>query len=150
MASAFETVAEAIIAVFNAEFAAEGYTMIPDRLHESLGRRRVDVGISPEDDTPQMRDRLAEDSRVLVQFYGLWTDEIDPTTQVNPYAITAIADRFKNALRQAQRDFLGTGQVWYFDVDRTTYPNDPTGNKSRFHMEILVRGNNSNLIETTA
>lgn len=123
--------------------------MIPDRLHESLGRYRVDVGVSPEEDSPWMRDRFVADARILVQFYDLWTDQIDPKTQVNPYRITGFADRFKRALK-ATGQAPATDRAWYFDVDRTSYPNDPTGNKTRFHMEILVRGNNSNLIETTS
>lgn len=150
MASAFESIATAVMAIFEAEFAPEGFTMIPDRLHESLGRYRVDVGISPEDETPTLRDRNTKHHMVLVQFYDLWTDEIDPTTQVNPYKITGYADRFQAALRAGQQAFAGTDRVWYFDVDRVRYPNDPTGNKTRFEMTIRAWGDNNNLVETTS
>lgn len=146
--SAFQEIAEAVIATFEAEFAAEGFKMIPDRLHESLGRYRVDVGISPTEEAPTIRDRNTENHYVLVQFYDLWDEKIDPTTQVNPYKITAYAERFKRALRDSQDP--GTGRVWYFDVDRILFPNDPTGNKSRFEMTIRAWGGNSNLIETGA
>lgn len=147
--SAFETVATAVKAIFEAEFLAEGLTMIPDRLHESLGRYRVDVGISPIDEGPTMRDRLVQETFCEIQFYDLWTDEISPDTQVNPFKITAYAERLRDALRRARATDPGTGQVWFFDVDRTTYQNDPTGNKTRFHMRIRAFGNNSDLIETT-
>lgn len=146
----FPTIAAAIIAAFDAEFAAEGFTMIPDRLHESLGRRRVAVGISPDEDTPNMRNRLAEEHYVTVQFYGLWDERIDPETQINPTTITGYANRLKDALRVAQENTAGTGSMWYFDVDRTRYPNDPTGNKTRFEMTIRAWGNNQNLVETTS
>jgi hypothetical protein len=146
----FTLISNAVIAAFNDEFAAEGFTMIPDRLHESLGRRRVAVGISPDEDTPNIRTRIAEQFYVTVQFYGLWDEKIDPETQINPSVVVGYAARLKEALRRTQVSDPGTSAVWYFDVDRTRYPNDPTGNKSRFEMSIRAWGNNSNLIETTA
>lgn len=150
MASAFETVATAVITVFNTEFAPEGFTMIPDRLHESLGRFRVDVGISPDEERANIRSRIMQEHYLSVQFYDLWTDEISPDTQVNPFKITAYAERFKEALRRSQATDPGTGDVWYFDVDRIQYPNDPTGNKTRFVASIRAFGNNTNLVETTS
>lgn len=150
MPSPFETVATAVIGVFNTEFAPEGFVMIPDRLHESLGRNSVAAGVSPVEDVANSRNRVVQETWVEVQFFDLWTDEIDPTTMVNPFTITGYAERFRDALRRAQAQDPGTGQVWYFDVDRVQYPNDPTGNKSRFVMTIRAFGNNSNLVETTA
>lgn len=148
--SPFEAAATAIIATFNAEFSTEGYVMIPDNLHESLGRERVDVGISPVEDAVNTRDALVQETWVEVKFYHLWTHEINPNTQVNPYQITAYAERFRDALRRAQPTDPHTGQVWYFDVRRIQYPNDPTGNKTRFVATIRAYGNNSGLIETSA
>lgn len=147
MASAFETAATAIISIFNAEFAAEGFVMIPDRLHDSLGRYRVDVGISPDEERPMMRDRNTAEHYLTVQFFGLWTDEISPDTQVNPFKITGYAERFKTALRDAS--VPSSGSLWYFDIDRLQFPDDPTGNKSRFVASIRAFGNNTGLIETT-
>lgn len=146
----FTIISTAIIDAFNAEFAAEGFVMIPDRLHESLGRRRVDVGVSPTEDAPNMRNRIAEEMYVEVQFYGLWDESIDPETQVDPSVVTGYAARLKEALRTARAQDPGTAAVWFFDVDRTRYPNDPTGNKTRFEMTIRAWGNNQNLVETTA
>jgi hypothetical protein len=149
MASAFETVALAVKQVFEEEFEAEGFTLIPDKIHESLGRHRVACGIHPEEEGPNMRNRIMQETFVEVRLYDLWTDEINPETQINPFKITGYAERFRDALRRAAAQDPGTGEVWFFDVDRTTYPDDPTGNKSRFHMRIRAFGNNSNLVETT-
>lgn len=146
----FPVIAAIVIDAFNAEFAAEGVVLIPDRLHESLGRKSVAAGISPTEDTPNMRNRLAEEHYLEIQFYGLWDERIDPGTQINPATITGYANRLKDALRRAQGAEGGTGSVWYFDVDRTRYPNDPTGNKTRFEMTIRAWGNNQNLVETTS
>jgi hypothetical protein len=147
--SSFQQIAEAIIAVFNAEFAAEQITMIPDRLHESLGLERVDVGISPLEDYPNSGNAIMQETWVEIRFYDIWKKEISPNTQMNPYRITAFAERLKNALRVPAAT-PRTGQVWYFDVRRTQYPPDPTGNSTRFHMTIRAFGDNPALIETTA
>lgn len=148
-ASSFQAVAEAIIATFNAEFAAEGYVMIADNLHESLGRTRVDVGVAPVEDVVNIRDSLVQETWVEVKFYHLWTQEISPETQVNPFQITAYAERFRDALRRSFATDPHTGQVWYFDLRRVQYPNDPTGNKTRFVATIRAFGNNSGLVETS-
>ncbi len=150
MTSPFETVATAVKAVFDAEFAAEGYTMIFYNLHESLGRTRVDVGIAPIEDLVSNNNWLVQETWVEVRFYHLWKQEIQPTTVVNPVQVAAYAERFRDALRRAQAQDPGTGQVWFFNLRRVTYPNDPTGNKTRFHATIRAFGNNSNLIETSA
>lgn len=149
MASPFEAVASAIISVFNTEFAVEQFTMIPDELHESLGRKRVDVGIAPVEDLVQTSNGIVQETWVEIKFYNLWKQEIDPNTQINPYIITGYADRLRNALRVARIQDPGTDQVWFFEVRRVQYPRDPTGNKSRFVMTVRALGSNSNLVETT-
>lgn len=147
--SPFEAAAEAVIATFNAEFSAEQFVMIPDDLHESLGRTRVDVGISPDEDIVVAANNVVQQTMLEVKFYDLWTQEISPDTQVNPYKIAGYAERFRRALRQTKATDPGTDQVWYFDVTRTRYPRDPTGNKTRFVMTIRAYGRNSALVETT-
>lgn len=148
-ASPFQEIAEAIIAIFNAEFAAEQFTMIPDRLHESLGLNRVDVGIAPVEDYPSAANSIQQETYVEIRFYDVWKKEISPTTQVNPYTIAAYAERLKEALRHPAST-PRSGAVWFFDVRRTQYLPDPTGNNSRFHMTIRAYGDNAALIETTA
>jgi hypothetical protein len=92
MASAFETVALAVKQVFEEEFEAEGFTLIPDKIHESLGRHRVACGIHPEEEGPNMRNRIMQETFVEVRLYDLWTDEINPETQINPFKITGYAE----------------------------------------------------------
>lgn len=147
--SPFEIVATAVKDAFDAEFASEGFTMTFDNLHESLGRNRVDVGISPEEDNVNMRNALVQETWVEVKFYDLWRQEITPDTVVNPTRITSFAQRFRDCLRTTSVSTPGTGMVWYFDVRNIRYPNDPTGNKTRFVASVRAYGNNSNLTETT-
>ncbi len=149
MPSPFATVATAIKSAFDTEFAAEGFTMTFDKLHESLGRNRVEVGISPTEDVVNDRNAVIQETWVEVRFYDLWVQEIRPETAVDPTRITDFAERFRTTLRLANAAEPGTNQVWYFDVKRTTYPSDPTGNSTRFHMTIRAMGNNAGLIETS-
>lgn len=147
--SPYDAVAAALQAIIASEYAAEGYTAIRDNIHESLGRDRVDIGIAPVEDSLRTGNAVVQETYVEVRFYDLWTDEITPETVIDPTRITAYAERFRDACRRSNATDPGTGQVWYFSVLRITYPNDPTGNKSRFHATVRAYGNNSSLVETT-
>lgn len=148
--SPYEAAATAIKAAIDAEFAPEQIVAIHDNLHESLGIKRVSVGIAPIEDTVMGNNNVVQETMVEVRFYDLWDPEINPDQSVNPFKITAYAERFRNAIRRLSATTPGTGQVWYFDVRRIAYPNDPTGNKTRFHATIRAYGNNSGLVETTS
>ena len=149
MASPFSVAALAIKTSFDLEFAPEGFVMIYDKLHESLGRERVEVGVAPTEDVVSERNGVVQETWLEIRFYGLWKQEISPTTQVDPTQITEYAERLRDALRRTRATDPGTDQVWYFDVRRTIYPDDPTGNKTRFHMLVRALGNNAGLVEST-
>lgn len=115
-----------------------------DRIHESLGSDgRLYVALSPDNDRANNIELTLE---MLIQFYDVYDLEIDPQQQVDPSVITNKAERLRRALAAVRT--TGTQHLWFFDVTQTRYPNDPTGNKSRFEMTIVARGNNSGLIET--
>jgi len=145
--SPYQTVAEALELILNATFTAEGVVAIHDNLHPALGRNAVAVGIAPSYDQVNARNSAALEIWLEVRYYDLWTDEIDPGTIVDPRVIADKAERFRRAV-QAARVTAGTDQVWFFDVMRVEYPNDPTGNKSRFVATLRAFGNNSGLVET--
>jgi len=147
--SPYEFVAAAVKTAIDAEFAPEHIVAIHDHLHDSLGQDRVVVGISPMEDVLLSGNNLVQETWIEVKFFGIWDAQIDPTQTVNPFKITAYAERFRNAMRTLSATTPGTGQVWYFDVRRIQYPNDPTGNKTRFTATIRAFGNNSALVETT-
>lgn len=127
------------------EFDDETYMIFNrDRLHESVGGDgRLYVAISPEIDRD---DRVELTMEMTLQFYDAYSLEIDPTQTVDPSLITNKAERMRRALAAVRT--TGSEHLWFFDVINTRYPNDPTGNKSRFEMTIRARGNNSGLIET--
>lgn len=148
-ASPYEAVAAAIKSAIDTEFAPEHVTAIHDNIHESLGIKRVAVGIAPSEDVVMGSDNVVQETWIEVRFYDIWDPQINPEQSVNPLKIAAYAERFRRAMRDLSRTIAGTDQVWYFDVRRVTYPNDPTGNKTRFHATVRAYGNNSGLVETS-
>lgn len=136
---------EAIIA---AEFSSEGLTLEADNLHESLGWEGPRVGAAPISEIPWSVDMLVQDLLIEMRFYDKWDKEINPEQAVDPRLITNKAERFRRAVKTASIN-VGTSQVWYFDVISILYPNDATGNKTRFVATLRVRGNNAALVETT-
>lgn len=128
--------------IIETEFAAEAWTAQHDHLHESLGRERVEIGISPVRDVargPQM------DTYIKVQVYLLWEKEISPDTVVNPIPITEYAARLWTALGRKQVTQPGTRATWYYKLESVEYPHDPTGNKTRFEMLVKAVGENTEL-----
>ncbi len=146
--SAYEIIAEALATIITNEFTDLGLAVLHDNLHESLGRDRRECGIAPIEDGVPMSNGLVLETLVEVRFYDFWTQEISPTTVVDPRTITNYAERFRRAVQAGRASTPGTGTMWYFDVRRITYPPDPTGNKSRFHAQVRGYGNNSALVET--
>lgn len=147
----FTLIATALKQIIETEFAAEAFTVVFDNLHESLGRTRVDIGVAPIADEVRASNKVVQETSVELKFYDLWPQQISPETVVNPSRITGFAHRFREALRNA-RGFTDpqTGEVWFFSLERIAYPNDPTGNKTRFVATIRGLGNNNALVETTA
>lgn len=127
------------------EFDDEPFlSVVHDRIHESLGSDgQTWVGISPEDEPSSGVDMTIS---TLIQFYGPFLPDVNPQQQVDPRAITNKAERLRRAL--ASRRTTASPHLWFFDVTMTRYPNDATGNKTRFEMTVVGRGNNSGLVET--
>lgn len=145
--SPYQNVAEALATIINTEFAPEGIQALHDNLHPALGQKRVSVGIAPAYEAVNARTNIAQETWLEVKFYDLWKQEITPETIVDPRKIAAYAERLRQAVK-AGRVTMGDSQIWFFDVVRVEYPNDPNGNKSRFVATIKAFGNNSGLVET--
>lgn len=131
------------------EFAPEGIQLQPDMLHDSLGHEKAICGCAPVGETPMPGQMLVQDTLVEVKYLDKFDLEIDPKQSVDPRIITNKAERMRRAVKSHTLTYPGTDQVWFFDVLSTVYPNDPTGNKTRFVMQLRFRGNNAALVETT-
>lgn len=143
---AYTHIANALEQVIAAEFDNEPHLVIHhDRIHESLGSDgHLHVGISPTQEDPGASGVLTTEA--IIQFYGPFKPDVDPFQSADPRLITNKAERLRRALEHVR--IQGTQQVWFLTVGRTTYPEDATGNKTRFELEVSGTGNNSGLVET--
>jgi hypothetical protein len=140
------TAREALTALLRTEFGPDGFEVSNDRLHRSLGRDgKTRIGTSPTREQPNNRGAEVMNYRIAVQFYGKWKDQIDPKEKVDPSAIETYAERFKRALRLGDPD---TDNAWFFSLEDVSYPDDPTGNATRFEAVVTAFGRNSALFET--
>lgn len=146
MSDPYTKLANILEQVILSEFQAEEpyLNLRHDRCHESLGSDgRLYVGISPGD---RYYFDIEEQMVALIQWYGPFEAKVDPNQQIDPRLITAKADKLKNALAAVRTTAFP--ELWYFDILSLRFPNDATGNKTRFEMEVIGRGNNTGLIET--
>lgn len=137
----------ALIAALTAEFAADQFPVRDDKLHGSIGKDGTVIAVYADRMISSPANRYVGEVECVVQFYGKYDLKVDPTQTVSPSTIEARADRFRTALRQGTDP--NTGSVWYFTLERIEYPDDPTGNKTRFEAYVRARGNNTALVETT-
>lgn len=146
MPSPYAQAADALKAIIDAEWSAEGWTAIHDNLHPAVGDSGTRIGIAPEEETPAAGNMIQNNIAITVKFYRRYDIDVDYDKKVDPRPITEHAERFRNAVRQAAAP--NTDSVWYFNIIRIRYPNDPVGNKSRFEVDIVAYGTNSGLVET--
>lgn len=144
----YHVAATAIKSIIDGEFTDRQVTAVHDKLHESLGTKRCEVGISPLREAPQPGNEVVGHIFIFVQWYDLWEKEIDPEQRVNPFNVTEMADRFRRAVERYSATNPGTTEVWYFKVTNIEYPDDPTGNKTRFEATIQAYGQNTGLMQT--
>ncbi len=147
--SRYEVAATGIKAIIDAVYDAEGFKAKHDDLHESLGYRRVEIGISPLRITPLPSNQSVDQTFIKIQFYGLYKREVDPELQINPFTVAAYHDRLATALETQQATDPDSNAVWYYQIVNTEFPRDPTGNKSRFEMTVRALGGSPGLGETT-
>lgn len=134
--------------IIDTEFAAEGIVAQNDRLHESLGVDGPVAGIFPDasrtlDDNVQVRTY-----GVVVQVFNRWDKRIDPKQVVDPATIEEWSERFMRAC-EANSTYVGDAHDWFFQVGDIEFPDDPTGNKSRFLAEVTGVAQNPAVVETT-
>lgn len=128
--------------IIDGEFAPEGIVAQFDNLHASLGQNGPVCGLAPEMEEPERTDFNQLTFAVQVQFFLKYSLEIDPLQAVDPSAILAMATRFRSACHVWETGDSGTNELWFLTVGRIMYPDDPTGNKSRFVARVIGRGSN--------
>lgn len=122
---------------------APDWTIRQGRLHDSLGDVGNVAGVSPEEDAVGGNAYVLK-PLVLVQVFLKWEKVVDNQRVVDPTPIENLADAFREECRTRQG--VNTDEVWFLEVERLWYPNDPTGQKTRFHANIRGHGDNNAVI----
>lgn len=130
-----------IINILETEFAADGLKVRSDKLNGSLGDTGHVAGVSPNVAASQRNNELVLQQEILVQVFHRYRADIDPEQKVDPSIIEAWADRFRRACKT--QSAIADPDCWFFNVSRIEYPDDPTGNKTRFNAYVTVYGNNT-------
>lgn len=128
------------------EFAPEGLTVRNDKLHDSLGWDGAVSAVYPSAEAPGDAT-IVQNMLVVVQVFQRYELNVDPEQRVDPAKIEEWAWRLQRAFKQDMGP--GTEKVWYWNVAHIEYPDDPTGNKTRFVMSLEGYTSNASLIETT-
>lgn len=137
-------------AIIEGEFAAETVEVRDDKLHDSIGWSydHPVVGLYPDIEVPLPSNANVQTSAIVVQFFNPYEKKIDPEQTVDPKTILALAHRFRQAVYTSERADAGTASLWFLRIEGIAYPDDPTGNKSRFVAQVRGWGDNAELIET--
>ena len=132
---------ERVKAVIEAEFAAEQFTVADDKLPRAAGKDGAPaLACYPDDTTEEARNVTVAVCRVILQLYLAFEPEPDEHIVRDPGEIEAYAGRIRRAFKTQSQ---GSGsELWGLRVTRISYPDDPTGNRTRLEAEIRAMGPN--------
>lgn len=140
MSSPATTARSTLMSILETEFGSDNFAVRADRLDNSLGFDGAVIGVSPVREVVNATNRTELQTTLQVQLFGAWSQETDPYEIVDPTAVEGWADRLRRAIGAYQQ--TGTTDVWWFQLDRIEYSDDPTGNCTRFTATIMARGQN--------
>lgn len=147
MPSAMTELRAAIKATVEAEFAAEGLTVLDDKLHESMGTDKAVAGVYPEAERPHSSGVVGI-YVVGLQVFQRWDPQVDPEQKVDPALIEDWAWRLQRRMNPESN--VNGENISYYVVSEVLYPDDATGNKTRFVATLTGYGHNPSMMETTA
>lgn len=126
--------------LFDAEFDAEGFAVENDKIGRSAGMEIASgarAACSPERAQPQAARMNVLEVPVVLQLYLAYEAEPDETIVVDPAVIEGYGDRIRRMFNGEASTGLDD-DLWYLQLSRIEYPDDPTGNKSR--LEAYISG----------
>lgn len=135
------TLRNQITSLFETEFTAEGFTVEDTKLLRQAGEDRDRCAIYPEETVPDDRLYNTLRVRVVLQVYPQYDSGPDQTHEQDPGTIEGYADRIRRMVQGT--DGVGnTADFWFLKVTGISYPDDPTGKKSRLEARIEGRCEN--------
>lgn len=127
--------------IADACFAAEGFVTEDDKILREAGRDgRNRMACYPELETEASGQVNRLDVFVRLQLYLAYTAEPDENIAVDPTIIEGYAARLRAAFETQSSGIVS--DMWYLRLQRIEYPDDPTGNKSRFEAAIFASADN--------
>lgn len=123
--------------VLDAEFAPQSFVTEHTKLLRAAGRDgKTRLATSPNDANEHPRVVVQLDVEYLIQLYLGFDDDPDETRTVDPTVIVGYGDRIRRAF--GPNSSGNTSDLWGLRVTTITYPDDPTGHKTR--LEAIVVG----------
>lgn len=145
--TAAETAArERLLKILNKEFEADKIVFEDDKIHDSLGQNGAVGGCYPDESGEWFTDGQVLDTTLTVQLFHQWTAKVDPELKVSPKLVEESAERIRRAVKADKEE--GTSHLWYYKVINISYPDDPSGNKTRLLATIEAYSQNAALVET--
>lgn len=134
----------AVQEIFADTFDDEGWTAADDKLPRAAGKDgHAEAACYPERAYGKPGQVIELVIPVVVQLYLAYDPSPDEYIRVDPGVIEGYADRFRVAFDDLHS---GDSDFWFMGGPDFDYPDDPTGNKSRF--EARVEGHAHNLGNT--
>lgn len=122
----------------------EEWTIFDGKMHASLGADYQCAAVAPEEDRVHPGNQMVLHPVAFVQVFLRWEKVVDNQRVVDPAPIETLADQFRDALQSRQDP--GVDDLWFFKVERLWYPDDPTGQKTRFHAFVQGDADNNSVL----
>lgn len=137
---------ERVKAIADTAFTPAGLPPVEyDKLLRAAGKDgAAKLAIYPEGAQPARQQRITLVVPVVLQVFLAYAAEPDENLVVNPLTIVDLAESFRQGFGPASVE-PATGEAWFLRLQGVRYPDDPTGNKSRF--EALIEGVGTNAVE---
>jgi hypothetical protein len=127
-------------------YSAEGWTAGDDKIGRSMGKEvavdEATIAVTTDYERERLGQAIMLDIGILVQFYLGFDASPDETITRDVTDVEEYADRLRNAFSGSGAT-VDDGDAWYLRVVGTEYPDDPTGNKTRFEMNIVCEATNA-------
>lgn len=146
MASPMTDARARVKAIIAAVYTAEGWTAGDDKFGRSKGMGEAhgtaSISVTPDYERERFGKAYILDLGILVQFYLGYDAEPDETISRDSTIIEGYADRLRAAFAGAGSR-VDVGDAWYLRLTGIEYPEDPTGNKTRFEATIVGEATNA-------
>lgn len=127
-------------------FSTEGWTGGDDKFGRSMGMELEEddaaISVTTDFERPRLNNASLLDIGITVQFYLGYDASPDETISRDVTVIEEFAERLRQQFVGAGAR-VDSGDAWYLKIIGTEYPDDPTGNKTRFEMNFICEAYNA-------